>query len=189
MIIIEIRQDVKQYFSVAENDRTFLKNLLAKERPQCPECGNCMHIHSKYLRRFVFDEAVVNLEIYRLRCCECKKVHAVLPEFVAPYRIEPIEVVQSVCESEESNREVADKLQDVDERTILRWRTRYEKMKLSVLSTLQGIYAKVIGKNYLLPVGNCLQDVYESIKGKVTLKCLWGKINCLLTADSAGIWL
>jgi hypothetical protein len=146
-----------------------------------------MHLHSTYKRIFIFGKLRVVLEIRRLRCASCRKVHALLPCFVAPYRSHAIAVVQRCSENDETADEAAE-FADCSVQTIKRWRTRLKRMKCTVISVLQGLLRKVFPADTPFDDGS-LHTAYSSFGIVVSAGCLWGGINILLASDNTKIWL
>ncbi len=181
MIIPQLRKNVNSY----EQE---IKEILSKDRPSCPICCCEMHIHSKYQRNFLFDEQLIILIIIRLRCIECRSVHAVIPDYVAPYRKEPLEVIRENSQENISVQEAADNI-CCDERTIQRWRQRYKKIKINVINALQSAFVRMTGKTSKLFDGSTLEAAYKSLRISLNESCLWSQINIFLAADNAKIWL
>ena len=80
MIITYLGNSVNEYM----ND--FLPKLNITKF-SCPYCDN-QHLvsHDSYRRRLRCDEDIYWFDIARVLCNRCGKTHAILPDFIAPYR-------------------------------------------------------------------------------------------------------
>lgn len=79
MIIAYMGRDVNEY---REN---FIR-YLAKLQTICPKCGCATIFHDKYNRYLRIGENVEWIIIQRVVCCGCGKTHAIIPDFIMPYK-------------------------------------------------------------------------------------------------------
>lgn len=180
LIIKHFRQEVKSYdYEIIE--------ILQNDRPVCPCCAVKMHIHSTYQRIFIFGKERIVLLIRRLRCVTCRAVHALLPDFVAPYRIHTTAVVQE-CSEYNATIDKSAVFADCSVQTIKRWRKRLKRVRDTVISVLQGLFRKSFSADEPFE-GSSLHTAYSSFKVVTSAVCLWGGINILLASDNAKIWL
>ena len=89
MIVAFLGESIKAY---REN---FLP-LLGCLELHCPYCLSSTHWHCWY-ERFVKGEELP-IRILRVKCCGCSKTHAVLPDFLSPYKHYPQLVHEKVIE-------------------------------------------------------------------------------------------
>jgi transposase len=89
MIIAFLGESIKDY------RESFLLYLGCLEL-HCPYCSSSTHWHCWY-NRFIKGEELP-IAILRVKCCGCRKTHAVLPDFLSPYKHYPQEVQESVLE-------------------------------------------------------------------------------------------
>jgi len=88
---------------------------------KCPDCNNNMGMHGTYKRKVIisdFDVQTVN--IIQVRCKKCRKVHAVIPEFISPKKQYDSNLIQSAVNDQELHACTA------DDSTIRRWRRYYD---------------------------------------------------------------
>lgn len=65
----------------------------------CPACGGKLIFYDNVKRALRTKNRITNyIDIRRLRCTECKRVHRELPEDVLPYKRYEAEVVYGVVE-------------------------------------------------------------------------------------------
>jgi len=79
MIIAYLGRNVKDY---RENFLRYLEGL----ELICPECGGRMVFHDNYKRHVHINEMVEWITIQRVICHKCKRTHAVIPDFIRPYK-------------------------------------------------------------------------------------------------------
>ncbi len=93
MIIIHFRQTVKEYI---EAEKCPGREVSKPER--CPKCGlkETLIRWGRYVRLVMRGEEKNEIEIQRMRCKECGKTHALLPDFLHPYRRYTLEIMQRV---------------------------------------------------------------------------------------------
>ncbi|WP_010249528.1 DUF6431 domain-containing protein, partial [Acetivibrio cellulolyticus] len=79
MIIAYIGRNVKDY------RKNFLL-YLEKTKFFCPVCGNNTEFHDRYDRHVHIDDKIEWIVIQRVICVGCGKTHAILPDFIRPYK-------------------------------------------------------------------------------------------------------
>ena len=95
-IIAYLGRNVKDYYR--ENILRYLEVL----ELTCPKCGSRTVYHATYERHVHIDEIVEWLTIQRVICDGCGGTHAIIPDFIRPYKH------YSTCDSEMSLRDVDD---------------------------------------------------------------------------------
>ncbi len=93
MIIIQILQTVEEYIET-EKDPEYRVEM----PKQCPTCQGLDRLirWGKYVRQVWTGEEKYELEIQRVKCKGCGKTHALLPDFLHPYRRYTLEVMQQI---------------------------------------------------------------------------------------------
>lgn len=87
------------------------------ERIPCPCCGEHLYVIGSRRRKYVTSQSVPQVvQIRRLRCIHCGRIHHELPDILVPYKRYASEAIEPVV-AEEDSLSVA-----VDESTITRWR-------------------------------------------------------------------
>lgn len=79
MIIAYLGRNVKDY------RKNFLRYLEELDL-LCPVCGSNTGFHDCYDRHIHIDEKIEWIVIQRVICVSCGKTHAVLPDFIKPYK-------------------------------------------------------------------------------------------------------
>jgi len=79
MIIAYLGQNVKDY---AKNFLAYLEKL----ELICPGCDGFTTYHATYRRSIQEGELVEQITIQRVLCKDCEKTHAVIPDFIRPYK-------------------------------------------------------------------------------------------------------
>lgn len=79
MIIAYLGRNVKDY---CKNSLKFLVQL----EIICPICHGKTTFHNSYRRHVHIGEEIVWIIIYRVKCSRCGKTHAVIPDFIRPYK-------------------------------------------------------------------------------------------------------
>lgn len=95
MIIAYLGRNVKDY------RQNFLRYLDALELT-CPVCGGKTGYHDNYDRHVHIGEIVEWIIIHRVKCGECQTTHAVIPDFIRPYKH------YSACDTEMALRDLED---------------------------------------------------------------------------------
>jgi len=108
------------YSAYIGSEHSFYNNLdsgAKKGIVLCPICGGFVCMHGTYKRKVIlseFDTKIV--EIIQVRCKKCRKVHAVLPGFIAPNKQYNYNIIKNTIEGKGCETCTA------DESTIRRWR-------------------------------------------------------------------
>jgi hypothetical protein len=85
----------------------------------CPVCGGFVCMHGTYKRKVIISEFdTKTVTIIQVRCKECRKVHAVLPGFIAPNKQYDLNLIKEAVEKEKNKLETC----AADDSTIRRWR-------------------------------------------------------------------
>jgi hypothetical protein len=71
--------------NVNEYRKNFLRYIEGLETI-CPKCGSATIFHDNYNRYLRIGENVELIVIQRVVCCGCGKTHAIIPDFIRPYK-------------------------------------------------------------------------------------------------------
>lgn len=109
-------------------------------RLQC-SCGHagCLVRHGYYRRRLKTREGTIVLCILRVKCKECGRTHAILPELVVPYSQIPADLQQYMLLYPLGSPELEALMQensDISESNVLAVRSRYRKQWKERLLTM-----------------------------------------------------
>jgi len=95
-------------------------------------CGHagCLVRHGYYRRRLKMRQGTIVLHILRVKCKECRRTHAILPELVVPYSQIPADLQRLMLLYPLGSQELESLMQennDLTESNILAVRGRYRK--------------------------------------------------------------
>ena len=188
MIISYLGQNVYAYI---RKGLYYLEQLVL----MCPKCISETISHGSYKRHIREGDAKVCLVIYRVLCCKCKATHAVIPDFMRPYKH------YSACESELALRDHEDgvPLEEIessaDISTIRRWVNEFKVRGERAATELKSILAKQ-GKrvaNGLDKAGGkifpMLELLLEKLPGLESSHLTIGESNQWLTKCVAGVFI
>ena len=95
-------------------------------------CGHtgCLERHGYYERKLKTPWKIIKLRILRVRCKECGKTHAILPELVVPYSQIPADIQQQMLLYPLGSPELTKIMEDnndITESNVLAVRSRFKK--------------------------------------------------------------
>jgi hypothetical protein len=126
----------------------------------CPICQeHTLVMHGSYQRKFRFDENSDCLPIVRVLCTSCGRTHAILPDFIAPYRHIAAQHIAKATADILEGRATAETAEGPQEAsTSRRWVQRFEQDFNNISGMLQSILIQTI--NLYLPL-NKLPTIWE----------------------------
>jgi hypothetical protein len=136
MIIAYLGRNVKDY------RQNFLRYMEALEL-NCPECGGKTSYHDSYNRHVHIGEVVEWIAIYRVKCSKCNVTHAVIPDFIRPYKH------YSACDSEMALRDMeegipAEKIETAASiSTLKRWMAEFREKGPQAAGMLRSLLYKL----------------------------------------------
>ena len=120
----------------------------SSESSFCPACGGALRSRDRRRRKVLLkDGQCIVLSIRRLRCKDCGKIHAELPDLVQPFKHYASRVIQKVLDGHSEGCSAEDS-------TIRRWLREFENSRShmdAALSALKTIYRRK-SENLLSPV-------------------------------------
>ncbi len=73
--------------------------MVRKNNKVCPECGGRLRYFDRTSRIVRTKNSISkNIEIRRLKCTECGRIHRELPSFIFPYKQYEAEIIRGVSE-------------------------------------------------------------------------------------------
>jgi hypothetical protein len=102
---------------------------LYRLRCSCGHAG-CLVRHGYYSRRLKTRQGTIILRILRVKCRECGRTHAILPEIVVPYSQIPVDLQQFMLLYPLGSHELESLMEansDISESNILAVRSRYRR--------------------------------------------------------------
>jgi len=132
IIVTNLGSGVNEYTAWLRSYRTGDREARRALPGECPWCGLRLHGHGSYWRKS-------GLEIRRVRCSRCRKTHAVLPSFLAPYRPCEMSLVERVFRLRLDGwswRQLGDSITDISLCTMQRWVRRISRLATAVAAIL-----------------------------------------------------
>jgi transposase-like protein len=187
MIVTFLGSSVKEYLNI------FLHKL-AQMKLHCPICGSALVGYGMYLRKIKTTAGKVEFPIARYYCSECKRTHAIIPDFILPYKHYPAKVIEEAVEDVVEKRispEYAEGEQDIS--TTKRWVKTFKLLSSEISGTLESIAFRLYGKTSSIvgEIGSCFSRLKTVLKllPDILSCCLFGKINTWLTVENTNLWL
>lgn len=139
MIIAYLGRNVKEY------RKNFLQ-YIGKLDLRCPECGCRSMFHDSYDRHIHIGESIEWITLYRVICTGCRKTHAVIPDFIRPYKH------YSACDIELALRDCEDGIpvEKVDATasvsTVRRWIAEFQERSRQAAGALRSLLYRLYEK-------------------------------------------
>lgn len=102
-----------------------------------------MKNHGYYNRKVRFGDDKVILKVLRVRCVDCNRTHAVLPDFISPRKHFSAAEREMVIEDWESSIPIEKIESEASASTVKRWIAEFRRKANSVLGTLGAILFNV----------------------------------------------
>lgn len=110
----------------------------------CPHCSGELSPYDRRIRTYIdADGEKVTLNLRRVRCRNCRRIHIELPDYIAPFKRYCIEVIEKVCEKSHSR---------IPEDCSTRQKIR--KWYRKVLPHLKAVWQRLIKQNLMSPFEN-----------------------------------
>lgn len=139
MIIAYLGRNVKDY------RKNFLCNL-EKLEILCPGCRGKTALHDSYDRHVHSGEKIEWIIIQRVICCECGKTHAVIPDFIRPYKHYSAADIEFVIRDMEEGISSEQVEAAAGLSTIKRWRKEFREKGNQAASVLRTLFFRIFDK-------------------------------------------
>lgn len=184
----------KQYKLEFEIISETIKQEISQGVLRCPICGDFLLVHGNYTRKTIDSLGnALNLEIIQSRCKnkDCCKTHALIPDFIMPYKHYSLETIEMVLSEIEKTGKLNNLNCPAEDTTIRRWYNEFKERGQLALGWLLNLLFEVYQKNLsLLKLHNLslLKSLERVVKEFFELKSPFviGKVNCLLTKSNLG---
>lgn len=118
---------------------------MSNDLHHCPDCGAALK-HRDYKRRIMKSEGGSKqfIQIERLKCKHCQRLHNALPDFLVPYKHYTTEIISGVLDNIVS----AEDLDDEDypcEETMKRWHQWLQLNKENIDGHMKSIGYRLLG--------------------------------------------
>jgi len=135
---------------------------------RCPDCGGPLELLSRYERHPIIDGKRQVMPVQRLQCQECGKTHAVLPDFVLPYKHYGTAEVEGVLEAADAGVAAEKISTSAEVSTVRRWCREFRRKVGGLCVRLRHIASSVFGRsvNVLPPPGpsGVLSQLRDSLR-------------------------
>jgi uncharacterized protein YbaR (Trm112 family) len=188
MIIAYLGRNVKDY------RKNFLRYLEGLELI-CPECNSKMVFHEKYQRHIHIEETIEWITIQRVICNKCKRTHAVIPDFIRPYKH------YLTCDSEMALRDMeegtpVERVETIASfSTLRRWRAEFQEKSNQYAGALRALlfrlYQKVINEIELVGLKSfgMLERILKELPEIKSNNLVLGDTNIWLTNYLTGVFV
>ncbi|EAX49040.1 ISChy3, orf1 [Thermosinus carboxydivorans Nor1] len=190
LIILYLGHSVKDY----------IQNFLYKLDPAtllCPACQTPSLVrHGAYRRSLTWGCETFVITVYRVKCCHCGRTHAILPDFIAPYRhyaLPDIEEAVSRVLDRTIPVEKASKYCDVS--TVKRWVYAFKVKVNTVIGLLNSMAIRLYDRAArLIATGSSLNHWQQflaalSLLGSSAASSEMGLANIYVTSDQTIVFL
>ncbi len=188
MIIAYLGRNVKEY-------RKNCLKLLEELELICPNCSGETNFHDTYDRHVHIGDKVEWITLHRVMCCKCKKTHAIIPDFIRPYKH------YSACDTEMALRNQEDGIlrEEIETAasisTVRRWVSEFKVRGLQAVGALKSILYREYGRliNELevagMKVFRMIEQLLEMLPGIESSHLAIGEANIWLTNHMAGLFV
>jgi hypothetical protein len=188
MIIAYLGRNVKEY------RRNCLK-FLEKLDLICPVCGGKTSFHDSYDRHVHIGEEIEWVTFYRVICGKCDKTHAIIPDFIRPYKH------YSACDAELVLRDHEDgkppeKIETAASiSTVQRWAAEFKCRGRQATGALRSILYRYYGKLVSeletagIKIFHIMEKMLELLPEVESSHLAIGEANMWLTNHMAGVFV
>lgn len=188
MIITYLGRNVKDY---KENFLRYLDKL----NRICPECGGEVVYHASYERHVHIDETDECVTIQRVLCKECGTTHAVIPDFIRPYKHYSASDSEIVLRDMDNGISAEHVEVTASVSTIRRWGAEFWVKGSQIAGALKALlfrlYDKAVNEVALfgLKLLGKLERILEEFPEIESSNLLMGDINIWLTNNMTSVFL
>jgi len=162
---------------------------------ECPICSSKTTSHGNYKRHVHEGDKTVWLSIYRVICAKCLITHAIIPDFIRPYKH------YSACETELVLRDCEDGIQlegidtDASTSTVKRWVKEFKSRSIKAADTLVSILLSPYNKKTekldynetnMFPI---LEQLLSLLPSQESSHLTISEVNQWLTKRMAGVFI
>ncbi len=188
MIIAYLGRNVKDY-------RANILQYLASLVLRCPVCGGTVAFHDSYDRHVHIGDIVEWIIIHRVKCQTCPRTHAVIPDFIKPYKH------YSACDIELALRDMEDGITAEKVETaasisaLKRWMAEFREKGSQAVGALKSVLYRLFEKtvNELmftsLSIFCTLEKILAEFPEIESSNLAIGEANLWLTNHMAGEFL
>jgi hypothetical protein len=190
MIVAFLGESVKEY-------QAKYQQLLAELKFTCPICNHKCHNHGWYKRKTCNGDEVITIKLLRLKCTNCSRTHAVIPDFLRPkarYLQQIREKAVTACHLMKVPIEKAT-INGQAAETTRRWLKQFKDKLVTVVSAIRSILARY-GQYDTIPKNESYCQIVSMSRKLVAIlggiperSSLFGLINIFLSTHGLQIWI
>jgi hypothetical protein len=144
----------------------------------CPEHGRKMVLHDHYYRGI--KELGVEIRINRLICHDCGKTHAILPDFLQPYKQYSANQIESVLKNDAEKN--PDEVEVVNTITKSRWLKTMGAKAMAMASLMSALALETVGRTVSIITYGDMPYVRQILEIAKCLPAIKSSGNALGTA-------
>jgi len=188
MIIAYLGRNVKDY---RKNSLRYLERL----EFLCPVCGSNTGLHDSYDRHVHIDEKIEWIVIQRVICTGCGKTHAVLPDFIKPYKHYCAAGIEFTLRDIENGAATEQANTAASTSTVKRWVREFKNRGFQAVGALRALlhnaFDETINEIKLtgLKIFGALEHILDAFPAIESNSLATGDANIWLTHHMAGIYV
>ena len=188
MIIAYLGQNVKDY---SENSLRYLERL----KLLCPVCGSSTVFHDSYDRHVHIEEKIEWIVIQRVICTGCGKTHAIIPDFLRPYKHYCTADIEFTLRDIEDGATIEQADTTASTSTVKRWYREFRGKGCQAAGALRAVLQNVFGKTINeikltgLKIFDALEYILDTFPTIESNNLAIGAANIWLTHHMAGIYV
>lgn len=188
MIIAYLGRNVKEY------RKNFLR-YLDRFKFLCPVCGSNTRLHDSYNRHVHIDEKIEWIIIQRVICAGCGKTHAVIPDFIKPYKHYCTADIEFTLRDIEDGAATEQANTVASTSSVKRWVREFKNRGYQAVGALRALLHKVFDKTINeikltgLKIFGALEHILDAFPTIESSKLAIGDANIWLTHHMAGIYV
>lgn len=161
----------------------------------CPHCGGKTVSHGFYDRKVKIEDTTSELNIFRVKCNDCRRTHAILPDFICPRKhYSACDIELAVSEIEEGIAILAVET-EASPSTVRRWWNSFRLNSVQALGALKSImyrlFEKVRGELIFSNLSRlkCLEKILDEFPRIHSSNLIIGEANIWISNNMVGIYI
>jgi len=188
MIVAYLGRNVKDY---CENFLLYLEKI----KIFCPVCGNNTEFHDRYDRHIHINDKIEWIAIQRVICVGCGKTHAILPDFIRPYKHYSAADIEFVLRDVEEGTIYEQVEATASISTVKRWVKEFKQRGCQAIGALRAILNNIFDKTINevrltgLKMFETLEYILDNFPKAESNSLSIGEANIWLTHYTSGIYV
>ena len=166
-----------------------------KLKALCPVCSSNTVLHDCYNSHVHIDNKVEWIVIQRVICVSCGKTHAVIPEFIKPYKHYSAADIEFALKDIEDGTAIEQVETQASISTVKRWFGEFKKRGWQAVGALRALLSKLFDKTINeirfngLKLFQALEHILEEFPEIESGNFVIGDTNLWLTNHMVGIYV